>query len=84
MTSEAVNRLRWRCRRGMKELDQVLVAWLDRYGDSLDADGLELFARFLETNDMELYAWVTGRARPDDAAFAGLLDDALAAHAASV
>ena len=68
----------------MKELDQVLVAWLDRHGDSLDEGELELFGRFLETNDMELYAWVTGRSRPDDAAFAGLLDAVLAAHAAGV
>ena len=25
-----LKRLHWRCRRGMRELDQLLVRWLDR------------------------------------------------------
>ena len=72
--ADTLKRLRWRCRRGMRELDLVLVGYLDRHGKSMSADDLDLFERFLEATDMQLYTWVTGRETPDDPTFAGLID----------
>lgn len=69
-----LKRLRWRCRRGMRELDLVLEAYLERNAGAMSADDLDLFGRFLDSSDMDLYAWVTGRSRPADAAFAALVD----------
>ena len=70
MSDARLAKLRWRCRRGMKELDGVLVDWLERHG----ADGdLVLFERLLEAEDTDLWHWVTGRRAPDDAALARLV-----------
>ncbi len=74
MAAGAINRLRWRCRRGMRELDLVLESWLERNANDLSATELALFERFLDSSDMDLYAWVTGRSRPTDPDFAALVD----------
>ncbi len=60
-----VSRLRWRCRRGMKELDVVLTAWLDRhYSSASDAEKNEFLA-LLEMDDPDLAALLLGGQRSD-------------------
>ncbi|MEQ8661020.1 MAG: succinate dehydrogenase assembly factor 2 [Gammaproteobacteria bacterium] len=71
-------RLRWRCRRGMRELDVLLEPWFAQHAPAMDVAELDLFERFLEASDMDLYVWVTGRGRPHDDALAALLDRILA------
>jgi antitoxin CptB len=61
-----LGRLRWRCRRGMKELDRLLVAWLDRHGATASAPELDRFVRLLDAEDPDLWHWVTGRRAPAD------------------
>ncbi|MGA0707472.1 MAG: succinate dehydrogenase assembly factor 2, partial [Steroidobacteraceae bacterium] len=68
-----LGRLRWRCRRGMKELDLLLSGWLDRHQDSAGAPELAAFARLLEQQDPLLMAWVAGRGLPDDPAVAAII-----------
>ena len=61
-----LSRLRWRCRRGMRELDQLLLRYLDRRW-ALDSDaGRAVFLRLLDTEDDKLWRWVMGRERPED------------------
>jgi antitoxin CptB len=60
-------RLRWRCRRGLLELDLVLQAFLDRHFDGLDAAGLEAFKSLLARSDPDLLDLVLGRAEPGSA-----------------
>lgn len=55
----------------MKELDRLLVDWLDRHGADGDVAGFE---RLLECEDTELWHWMTGRRAPDDATLAQLVD----------
>ena len=55
-----MSRLRWRCRRGMKELDVVLTAWLDRCYASASATEREAFKSLLEMDDPDLAALVLG------------------------
>jgi len=55
------SRLRWLCRRGMKELDDLLVGFLERDYDAAPAATQAAFARLLEFQDPDLYALVTGR-----------------------
>ena len=69
----ARERLRWRCRRGMLELDLVLDAFVERHLDSLDADGVEAFKRLLGRTDPELLDLVMGRGEGDDAGERALL-----------
>jgi antitoxin CptB len=67
-------KLRWRCRRGMRELDAVLGSFLEHGYDALSEPQKALFGQFLELQDPELYAYVLGRAQPEDPALADLLE----------
>jgi len=49
------NRLRWHCRRGMLELDLLLVRFLETHFDRLDAAQLREFERLLALEDQELW-----------------------------
>ena len=65
MEGEA-GRLAWRCRRGMKELDLVLVRYLrERWPAATSAEKLQ-FERILELPDPELAAYLLGRERAPD------------------
>ena len=69
-----LKRLKWRCRRGMRELDQLMERFLDRaYATSSDAERA-LFLRLLDTEDDILWRWCMGRERPEDADLAGFVD----------
>ena len=61
------DRLRWRCRRGMLELDLVLTAFLERHLEELDASRIETLKRLLELPDPELFDLVMGRVDPEGA-----------------
>jgi antitoxin CptB len=67
--------LRWRCRRGMKELDMLLGAWLDRRWPEADPDRRRAFQWLLEQPDSDLADWLIGGQRPVDALHAALVDD---------
>lgn len=68
-----LKRLRWRCRRGMRELDQLLERWLEREWrqspDALRGD----FRRLLDSEDDRLWKWFLGHERPDDDALDALV-----------
>lgn len=49
-----LGRLRWHCRRGMKELDVLLERWMERDGPRASGDTLGCFAALLELPDPEL------------------------------
>jgi len=59
-------RLRWRCRRGMRELDQLLERWLEREWRSSPTAERETFLRLLDSEDDRLWKWFLGHERPDD------------------
>jgi antitoxin CptB len=59
-----LGRLRWRCRRGMKELDVLLARYLDRYFCSASSPEQNAFRRLLETQDTIIYAYCLGSERP--------------------
>jgi antitoxin CptB len=59
-------RLRWRCRRGMRELDVVLERYLDRRYMQAPASEQRAFEALLELQDPQLFAYVMGRERPSD------------------
>ncbi|MEN1939479.1 succinate dehydrogenase assembly factor 2 [Luteimonas sp. MJ174] len=67
-------RLRWRCRRGMRELDQLLERWLDREWRQSPTAERAVFLRLLDSEDDRLWKWFLGHQRPDDDALAALVD----------
>jgi antitoxin CptB len=61
------SRLRWRCRRGMRELDQLLGWYLEARYPGATKEDKAAFAALLEQPDPELWAWLTGAALPQPA-----------------
>ena len=62
-----VSRLRWLCRRGMKELDLLLINYLEHVYPSADPSDRQAFEQLLEMADPDLYTLITGKTRSDDA-----------------
>ena len=76
-----VRRLRWRCRRGTREMDLVLERFLAATGDGLDDDTRQGLERLLDQSDQDILNWIARRAAPPDAALATLVDRIRAASA---
>ena len=57
-----IKRLKMRSmRRGIKEMDLILMAYADRNLASMDEAGLDTYEALLHENDQDLYQWVTGQ-----------------------
>jgi len=48
------SRLRWQCRRGMRELDELLISYLNKYFMQSTDDEKEAFEELLQLSDPEL------------------------------
>jgi succinate dehydrogenase flavin-adding protein (antitoxin of CptAB toxin-antitoxin module) len=59
-----LDRVKWRCRRGLLELDLVLKSFLERRYDQLGPEERRLFAELLEQPDNDLLDLALGRAEP--------------------
>ncbi|MBV1874058.1 MAG: succinate dehydrogenase assembly factor 2 [Gammaproteobacteria bacterium] len=59
-----MGRLRWQCRRGMKEVEIVLLPYLE--GRYASAGGREqgLFRQLLACHDVDMFEWFTCRDKP--------------------
>lgn len=60
-------RVLWRCRRGLLELDLLLQKFIERDYPSLSDREHAALARLLDTPDPELLDYCFGHAQPDDA-----------------
>jgi antitoxin CptB len=61
---EDLGRLRWRCRRGMKELDLLLARYLERDFCGASSREQAAFRGLLETPDPVLHAYCLGSDSP--------------------
>lgn len=75
-----LKRLRWRCRRGTRELDQLVGWWLDERHAASSAAEQRAFDSLLDEQDPDLWDWVMGRSRPADPAHAAIIDAIRARH----
>jgi antitoxin CptB len=57
-----LNRLYWHSRRGMLELDLLLVPFAERHVQNLTAEQQHLYKLLLVEEDQDLYSWLTRRA----------------------
>jgi antitoxin CptB len=55
------DRLKWKCRRGLLELDLVLERFLQRHAWGMSDNDLVLFGELLDYADPELWEVVSGR-----------------------
>lgn len=59
-------RLYWHSRRGMLELDVLLVPFLEEVYSTLEADDQDRYRRLLESEDQDMFMWFMQRSEPDD------------------
>jgi len=64
--SITLRRLRWRCRRGMRELDVVLQQYLEARYSFAPAAEQGAFEALLELQDPQLFAYLMRRDSPTD------------------
>jgi antitoxin CptB len=69
-----VARLRWRCRRGMRELDVLLLRYLDRDWPTASSAERAAFAQLVDLQDPELFGYLVGRAEPAEGAQRAIVD----------
>ena len=69
------NRLGWQCRRGMRELDEILMHFLARRYSSLGDMEQRAFARLLDYPDAVLLEILMGRMTPADREVASIARD---------
>jgi len=62
-----IKRLRWRCRRGMRELDQLMLRYLDQRWLTADDAERAFFLQLLDCEDDKLWRWFMGLERPENA-----------------
>ncbi|MFO7582306.1 succinate dehydrogenase assembly factor 2 [Guyparkeria sp.] len=67
-------RLRWRCRRGLRELDLLLGPFAERQLPVLGPNELDDLDRLLTSADQDLQSWFLGRERPSDDSLADLVE----------
>jgi antitoxin CptB len=66
-------KLRWRCRRGMRELDMLLTRYVDEEYRTAAPEQQDAFRRLLELQDPVIHAYFLGRETPPDAVLASLI-----------
>jgi antitoxin CptB len=50
-----IGQIKWRCKRGMRELDYLLLPFYEKYIDTLTEDGLEILSEILSLTDPDLH-----------------------------
>lgn len=67
-----LSKLRWRCRRGMRELDEAMLAYLDNHYEHASEAERADFVALQEMQDPELFSLVSGKAK--EARYQTILD----------
>ena len=60
------NRLSWHSRRGMLEIDVMLMPFTQHQYLSLSADDQKAYRRLLDCEDQDIWEWLRGLRLPDD------------------
>lgn len=59
------SKLLWRCRRGMREMDILLLSYLENHYYLSSEQEKIYFAELLDENDPDIYAWITESSKSD-------------------
>lgn len=69
-----LSKLKWRCRRGTKELDTLTGRYLDKFYLNASKDEQCAFSQLLEMQDPELHAILTRDTQPEDPLMISIVD----------
>lgn len=62
-----IRRLGWHCRRGMLELDVVLIPFLEQRFRQLDLEDQQRFEKLIACEDQDIFSWIMRNSEPEDA-----------------
>jgi antitoxin CptB len=71
-------RIYWASRRGMLELDLILMPFVERRLRELSDEDQQRYVTLLECEDTELFAWFMQSQRPTDAELTRIVDEIIA------
>jgi antitoxin CptB len=77
-TPQEKARIKWACRRGMLELDVVIMPFYEECFDSLSESDQKDFVSLLECDDPDLFNWVMKHGRSNDEKLANMIDKIIA------
>ena len=60
-------RIEWDCRRGMLELDKIIMPFYKAHFDQLTDDKKDIFIRLLAATDLQLFSWFFNSSQSEDA-----------------
>ncbi|MDB6061078.1 MAG: hypothetical protein JWM78_1181 [Verrucomicrobiaceae bacterium] len=78
LSEHEFNRTYWASRRGMLELDLVLLPFVEKRLRELSDAQQQEYIELLKSEDTELFAWFLQRERPTDSRLTGIVDEILA------
>ena len=73
-STDELGRLRWRSRRGMKELDGLLQRYLENHWLAAADVERDAYERLLDCEDTHLWRWFMGHEAPQDVVLAALIE----------
>ena len=79
-----LRRLRWRCRRGMRELDELLMAYMETAFEASSPAQQQAFEDLLSLQDPEILSLLTERVRAEDPGLHELVQRLLGRSGASL
>ena len=60
-------RIEWDCRRGMLELDKIIMPFYKAHFDQLTDNKKDIFIRLLASPDLQLFSWFVNGSPSEDA-----------------
>ncbi len=75
-----IKRIYWASRRGMLELDLMLVPFMENCFRTLSTEKQQHYVDLLECEDTQIFQWLLGTESPADDALLGIVND-IKAHA---
>jgi len=70
----------WQCRRGLWELDAILIPFVERNFDDLDSENKTLFIELLSYEDIEVFDLLVNKINPKDEKMQPLVELILNSH----
>ena len=70
----------WQCRRGLWELDAILIPFVEENFDDLDVSNQNLFKELLSYEDVEVFDLLVNQKEPEDINIKSLVDNIIASH----
>ena len=67
-------RIYWRSRRGLLELELLLIPFVRERFEELPQDDQDRYVRLLEHEDLDIYDWLQGRSKPEDESLHAIVD----------